>query len=119
VRQIMAEAQPAPIRIKLITQLQGTYLLPDSAKRLAEQLAPGAVRIIQKFVQVRNSCFTLQFAGVQCSLSNSDCIKHRGLKPCSCCWLYRHLIVQPIDGGQQLCRSCAMPAAVIAVNFQT
>lgn len=53
VRQIMAEAQPAPIRIKLITQLQGTYLKPEQAKRLAEQLAPGAVRIIQKFVQVR------------------------------------------------------------------
>lgn len=52
VRQIMAEAQPAPIRIKLITQLQGTYLKPEQAKRLAEQLAPGAVRIIQKFVQV-------------------------------------------------------------------
>jgi hypothetical protein len=52
VRQIMAETQPAPIRIKLITQLQGTYLKPDQAKRLAEQLAPGAVKIIHKFVQV-------------------------------------------------------------------
>ncbi|KAF6258812.1 hypothetical protein COO60DRAFT_1516905 [Scenedesmus sp. NREL 46B-D3] len=53
VRQMMAEAQPAPIRIKLITQLQGTYLRPDLARRLAQQLAPGAVRIIQKFVQRR------------------------------------------------------------------
>jgi hypothetical protein len=58
VRQIMAEAQPAPIRIKLITQLEGTYLKPDQEKRLAEQLAPGAVRIIQKFVQVRQATGT-------------------------------------------------------------
>lgn len=53
VRDIMAAAEPAPIRIKLITQLQGTFLEPAQAKRLAEQLGPGAVAIINKFVQVR------------------------------------------------------------------
>ncbi|KAF8061962.1 leishmanolysin-like peptidase [Scenedesmus sp. PABB004] len=53
VRQMVAETAPAPIRIKLIMQLQGSYLPPDAKKRLGEQLAPGAVRILQKFVQVR------------------------------------------------------------------
>lgn len=51
-REIVAETRPAPIRIKLILQLNGTYLNSEQAKRLAEQLAPGAVKIIQKFVQV-------------------------------------------------------------------
>jgi hypothetical protein len=63
----MAEAQPAPIRIKLITQLQGTYLKPAAAKRLAEQLAPGAVRIIEKFVQVGTSHGSV-LRWVHCSL---------------------------------------------------
>lgn len=51
-RDIMASAQPAPIRIKLIVQLGNTYLQPAEARRLKEQLAPGAVNIVQKFVQV-------------------------------------------------------------------
>lgn len=53
VREMMSETQPAPIRIKLITQLEGTHLDAASAKRLQEQLGPGAVRVVQKFVQVR------------------------------------------------------------------
>lgn len=53
VRDIMEETAPAPIRIKLVTQLEGSYLDEAAKKRLAEQLAPGAVNIIQKYVQVR------------------------------------------------------------------
>lgn len=49
----MQETQPGPIRIKLITQLEGSYLDEAAKKRLAEQLAPGAVNIITKYVQVR------------------------------------------------------------------
>jgi len=52
VRDIMEETAPAPIRIKLVTQLEGSYLDEAAKKRLAEQLAPGAVNIIQKYVQV-------------------------------------------------------------------
>lgn len=53
VREIMADTQPGPIRIKLVTQLEGSYLDAAGKKRLAEQLAPGAVAVIQKYVQVR------------------------------------------------------------------
>lgn len=53
---IMSETQPGPIRIKLITQLEGSYLDAAGKKRLAEQLGPGAVNIIQKYVQVRGTC---------------------------------------------------------------
>lgn len=52
VRQMVSQSQPAAIRIKLIVQLEGTFLPPDEATRLRDQLAPGAVNIIQKFVQV-------------------------------------------------------------------
>lgn len=52
VRDIMEEVQPVPIRIKLVPQLEGSYLDEAGKKRLAEQLGPGAVAIIQKYVQV-------------------------------------------------------------------
>lgn len=52
VEELMQETQPAPIRIKLIAQLEGSYLDDAQKKRLAEQLAPGAVNIIQKYMQV-------------------------------------------------------------------
>lgn len=48
----MEEVQPVPIRIKLIPQLEGSYLDEAGKKKLAEQLGPGAVAIIQKYVQV-------------------------------------------------------------------
>eukprot|EP00775_Hariotina_reticulata_P005454 gene5454-5688_t len=51
-RQIMEQSKPAPIRIKLIVQLEDTFLDAVTAKRLKEQLAPGAVNIIQKYIEV-------------------------------------------------------------------
>jgi hypothetical protein len=52
VRDIMEDTQPAPIRIKLITQMEDSFLDAAGRKRLADQLAPGAVAIIQKYLQV-------------------------------------------------------------------
>ncbi len=51
-RDVMATATPVPIRIKLISQLDGGFLEGAARERLEKQLAPGAVRIIEKFVQV-------------------------------------------------------------------
>jgi hypothetical protein len=59
VEELMQETQPAPIRIKLVTQLEGSYLDDAQKKRLAEQLAPGAVNIIQKYVQVRQGAVNI------------------------------------------------------------
>lgn len=53
VGDIMEETQPRPIRIKLIPQLEGSYLDDMNKRRLAEQLGPAAVNIIQKYIQVR------------------------------------------------------------------
>jgi hypothetical protein len=48
----MEDTKPAPIRIKLITQLEGSYMDEPSKKRLVEQLAPGAINILQKYIEV-------------------------------------------------------------------
>jgi hypothetical protein len=48
----MEETKPRPIRIKLVPQLEGSYLDEAGKKRLSEQLGPGAVNIIQKYIQV-------------------------------------------------------------------
>lgn len=53
VRQMAAETRPAPIRVKLLPKLGGGFLDPAAEARVRDQLAPGAVKIIEKFVQVR------------------------------------------------------------------
>jgi len=59
-RQIMEQSKATPIRIKLIVQLNDTFLDTATAKRLQEQLAPGAVNIIQKYVEVGQPAATTQ-----------------------------------------------------------
>lgn len=48
----MEETKPGPIRIKLVPQLEGSYLDEAGKQRLAKQLGPAAVNIIQKYIQV-------------------------------------------------------------------
>lgn len=48
----MEETKPAPIRIKLIPQLEGTFMDAANQKRLVEQLAPGAINILHKYIEV-------------------------------------------------------------------
>lgn len=52
-QQLLANSQPATLRISPVLQLQDSYLSTQQAAQLRDVLVPGAVRVLQQYIKVR------------------------------------------------------------------
>lgn len=52
-QKLLANSQPASMRIHTEYQLEAGYLSAEQTKRLKEVLVPGAVNVLQQYVKVR------------------------------------------------------------------